>query len=144
MPSRAITEVNTPVGALMGSITNLDNRLRIVEKRETPGSSGGTTPDTEPVEPMTFPSLNAGWTQEPSPFSVVGYWKDRDTVHLQGTVSRTSFPAVVFTLPVGYRPAGTVVYTVPMYGTVEVLSSGAVNVRSASTYVSLDGVSFRA
>lgn len=42
MPSRAITEVNTPVGALMGSITNLDNRLRIVEKREVgSGTSGG-------------------------------------------------------------------------------------------------------
>lgn len=136
-------DVVSPVRALITSISNLDRRLRIVEKREFPvGTDGGGTPI--PTEPVTFPALNTGWTQTPAPFNAAGYWKDRDTVHLQGTVSRSTFPAVVFTLPAGYRPAGTVVYSIPMYGTVEVLTTGDVNVRSASTYVSLDGVSFRA
>lgn len=72
-----------------------------------------------------------------------GFWKEGDTVHLQGTVDGTGN---LFTLPVGYRPAGRARFLVPADGggpaTVTVDSAGVVS--AAGPDAVLDGVAFRA
>jgi len=70
-------------------------------------------------------------------------------VHLQGsTYNAAPSSATIFTLPVGYRPAGTLYYSTygaggsPAY--IEITSSGAVISYTAQTFVSLTNISFRA
>lgn len=53
----------SPVKALIRSITNVDKRLRIVEKREVPAASdGGGTPVTDANYVHTQSSPSVTWT----------------------------------------------------------------------------------
>lgn len=82
------------------------------------------------------------------------YWKDASgVVHLEGNVARVSGtdPAAMFTLPPGYRPAGTARFVVAppskdvdadaTIQVVEITPGGAV---VAADSFSLDGITFRA
>jgi hypothetical protein len=74
-----------------------------------------------------------------------GFWLAGDGgVELQGSVAGPAGGGALFTLPEGYRPAGTARFVVPTgLGTavVTVAASGAVSASEAS--VALDGISFR-
>ena len=83
------------------------------------------------------------------------YWKDSEgIVYLRGlitggTIGAENDAGLVFTLPVGYRPAYPQVHTVftidPTRGRVDVLPNGNVVVVSGNNYwVSLDDIAFRA
>ena len=92
-------------------------------------------------EPAFAPGASAtgGSSLEP------GFWRDGvGDVRLQGSVDGAA--GLVFTLPEGYRPAGTTRFHVPAGGgaaTVEIEADGDVVVSGADP-VSLDGVAFRA
>ncbi len=89
-------------------------------------------------------SVNASYT--PGPYLEPGFWIDGDgIVRLQGTVATDVGGGSVFTLPVGYRPAGYVRFVVPTHtgpATALIDADGVVGVTAANA--SLDGISFRA
>jgi hypothetical protein len=64
-----------------------------------------------------------------------GFWQASGMAWLQGTL--TGGPGVAFTLPEGYRPAGTA-----HFGDVAIEADGDVDVPAGT--VSLDGIAFRA
>lgn len=81
------------------------------------------------------PPFGAGFAAGGGDDLAPGYWKAVGVVWLQGTVA--GGPGAAFTLPPGYRPAGTA-----RYGAIEVRSNGDVVVPAGPA--SLDGASFRA
>jgi hypothetical protein len=139
------TDVLFPIKAFTRMVQNLDRRLRIVENREVPAGAGpGPTPDpgTDPVTP----TLPGAWVPVP-PYQEVSYWRDgSNIVHLRGTANMGSvtLPSTLFTLGAGFRPTATLVYGVPTYSVVDVEADGDVIVRMCTSFVSLDGISFRA
>lgn len=113
-----------------------------------------------PESPIA-PTLLNSWVNLGSTFAVAGYWKDANgRVHLAGVVKNGGVTSVIFTLPVGYRPAdgkdhifacqaskspGAIADHVT--GEVYVNSNGDVAPNFAATYnyyLSLDGISFQA
>jgi hypothetical protein len=65
-------------------------------------------------EAWTFPSLNSSWVNYGAGFQTIRYRKTPDgTVHIQGLIAggTTTGGTTVFTLPAGYRPAGTLILT---------------------------------
>jgi len=139
------TDLLFPIKAFTKMVQNLDRRLRIVENREVPTGAGpGPTPDpgTDPVTP----ALPGGWAPV-TLYQQMSYWRDgSNVVHLRGTASMGSvtLPMTLFTLSTGNRPTAALVYGTPTYAVVEVQSDGDVVVREATSFVSLDGISFRA
>jgi hypothetical protein len=81
------------------------------------------------------PPFGAGFSASGGADLAPGYWKAAGMVWLQGTVS--GGPGVAFTLPTGYRPAGTA-----HYDAIEIQADGDVVVPAGPA--SLDGASFRA
>jgi len=83
-----------------------------------------------------------------------GFWKDSlGVVHLEGNIARTSGsgPDAVFTLPSGYRPAGTARFMVAPPpedvapgGLAQIVSITSGGVLIAADSLALDGISFRA
>lgn len=139
------TDILFPIKAFTRMVQNLDRRLRIVENREVPTGGGpGPTPDpgTDPVTP----ALPGGWSPV-TLYQQMSYWRDSSNiVHLRGTASMGSvtLPMTLFTLSTGNRPTASLVYGTPTYAVVEVQPDGDVVVREAVSFVSLDGISFRA
>ena len=134
-----------PIKAVMTAIHQLDNRLRIVEKREVGTSGTAPPPDGGQETPPTSPTLGAGWTVVP-PYSGVTYFRDYGgVVHLQGTVAlAVGLPSTMFTLITGHRPTAQLAFQVPTYAIVDITLNGDVIVRQATGYVSLDGINFKA
>jgi len=81
------------------------------------------------------PPFGAGFSANGGADLAPGFWRAVGTVWLQGTVA--GGPGVAFTLPVGYRPAGSA-----HYGAVTVEADGDVDVPAGPS--SLDGIAFRA
>jgi hypothetical protein len=92
-------------------------------------------------EPPFTPGVSASGGSNLAP----GFWKDGvGNVWLQGSVDGAA--GVIFTLPEGYRPAGTARFRAPAAGgatTVEIDADGDVSTSGADP-VSLDGIAFRA
>lgn len=139
------SDILFPIKAVTRAIQNLDRRLRIVENREIPTGAGpgpGPDPGTDP----TTPTLPGGWAVVPT-YQQISYWRDSsNVVHLRGTASMGSvtLPMTLFTLSTGNRPTSSLVYGVPTYSITEVRANGDVVVRECASFVSLDGISFRA
>ena len=101
------------------------------------------------VDPVHAATLLNGWVQQGG-FNTAGYWIDPwNAVHLQGSVGAGS--GVIFTLPAGYRPSGTVylvglAYNGMAYSATRVVvsTSGDVTTDGPNTLVSLEGLTFRA
>lgn len=94
------------------------------------------------------PVFGEGFTADAAPSLAPGFWKDSfGTVHLQGTVDNASpAPATsetIFTLPPGYRPAGTARHAV-VGGSIAIDSAGTVGLEASGAEASLDGITFRA
>jgi len=95
------------------------------------------------------PTLSNSWVTFGGAFGAVRYWKDGNgTVHLTGIMKDGTINATAFTLPVGFRPAGTALYPVmsnDALGRLQIDSAGVVTPKAGSNaYFSLDGVTFRA
>ena len=97
------------------------------------------------------PSPQNRWTHYGSGYQSAGYYRDvTDRVQLRGVIAggATSPSTVLFTLPLGYRPTATEVFTVDSNGgscLVEIAATGEVRLatRASSARLSLSGVSFR-
>jgi hypothetical protein len=94
------------------------------------------------------PFLN-GWTNFGSGHAPASFHKDpQGYVHLGGFVQSGTIGAAIFQLPANYRPRERVVFPVDTdtgHGRVDVAAGGDVVAFSGgSTYLSLDGISFRA
>lgn len=101
------------------------------------------------------PTLENGWTNWPTSatnwHTPAGYWKDAaGVVHLRGMLqSGASATARIFTLPVGYRPAGQVLClgaSVAAAATrIDIQTDGAVMPSgNAAGWTSIDGINFYA
>lgn len=92
------------------------------------------------------PPFASGASAAGSGLLAPGFWLAGDgTVQLQGTVAGPAGGGTLFTLPEGYRPAGTARFRAPTPTgamTVAVLANGTVTAEAADA--SLDGISFRA
>lgn len=120
------------IRGLSVAIRNLDARIRAVENRE-PKATIATS----------VPVLSTGWTNAGTPYVSAGYWRDSvGSVMLQGRVIGGAFPSTIFTLPTGYRPAGTQQFA-QGNTLIEVRVDGTVRTVSGSGAVSLDGIIFR-
>lgn len=99
------------------------------------------------------PALGNSWTVRSGPTAPVLYYKDRSRVHLAGVITGglVAVGTVLFTLPIGYRPAyeswllaptnaGPVRLDVKTNGQVAL---GAGPFEAGNDWLSLDGLSFR-
>lgn len=117
-------------------IKDLENRLEILERSQS---------SNEEYQSVTYAN---SWVDYGGTHNSAGYYKDKaGNVHLQGMVKSGTIGQTIFTLPTGYRPAKTLVFTVPSngaFGVLEVQTDGDVVATTGNnTYVSLEGVSFR-
>ena len=101
-------------------------------------------------ENWTAPALLNGWVNiNPAVRNPAGYFRDKNgIVHLRGAVKSGAVPSIIFTLPVGYRPAYREIQPVisaNILGQCIINANGDVTAQtgnSASFY--LDGITFRA
>lgn len=107
-----------------------------------------------PLDPQVWiaPSLENSWTNYGADHETAGYMKDSmGFVHLKGLV-KNGTSGVIFTLPVGYRPANNErpIYAVMSGATIGRCdvngTTGAVTATSpySASWFSLSGITFRA
>ena len=102
-------------------------------------------------ESIISPTLQNSWTNYGTAYQGAGYWKDKcGVVHLCGLIKggTTTAETVIFTLPVGYRPAISekffavsmnAICIIDVYGTGNV----AIKTGANSGWLSLSGISFK-
>ena len=117
-------------------IKDLERRLEILERSR--GSD----------EAFTNATYLNSWVDYGATHNKAGYYKTVDgVVRLQGAVKSGTIGQPIFTLPTGYRPAKTLLVTVPSngaFGIVEIQTDGDVIATTGNnTYVSLEGIQFR-
>ena len=129
-------------GTLTGDNVNMAKLGQVADSAALAGvPANGYVRAAEPVQPAPGAIALGGANLVP------GFWREGAAVHLQGSVSGTGD---LFTLPEGYRPAGTVRFRVPAtdaappLGQTSVTVTGAGVVSSADPDPALDGISFRA
>lgn len=92
-------------------------------------------------------AFSNSWVNFGGALETAGYVKAGSVVSLKGTVKSGTVGQSAFTLPTGYRPAGTVRFAIPSngaFGIVEIAAAGTVKILSGSNvYASLDGINFK-
>lgn len=121
---------------ILDIIKDLANRLEILERSRASD------------EAFTDASYLNSWVDYGVTHNKAGYYKALDgRVHLQGVVKSGTIGQPIFTLPTGYRPSKTLLFTVPSngaFGVVEIQTDGDVVATTGNnTYVSLEGINFR-
>jgi hypothetical protein len=102
------------------------------------------------VQIWVTPVLQNGWlVYDVANFTSPGYYRDfMGRCHLRGLVKSGTLPGTIFTLPAGYRPTKTHIFATisnDLLGQIRVQADGQVVATGGSnTWISLDGVSFRA
>lgn len=117
-------------------LKNFERRLEILERSRA---------SDEAYTDATY--LNS-WVDYGVTHNKAGYYKTLDSVvRLQGVVKSGTIGQPIFTLPTGYRPAKTLLFTVPSngaFGVLEIQTDGDVIATTGNnTYVSLEGIQFR-
>ncbi len=122
----------------------------------TPGAIGAATAGhTHASEAWTAITLVNSWVNFGSGYNTAAFFKDPvGVVHLRGLIrsGTTTAGTLLFTLPAGYRPAAielfnvqTLVSSTYTIGRVDINTSGqAIFQTGGNTYLSLDGLTFRA
>lgn len=130
-------------------------------------ASGAVTADKlAPLEPWqlvgapgsgaaaTFSAIGAGFGNVGAPHATVAYRLDRDgVVHLRGALGQPGYNtyAVLFTLPVGYRPPSDVTIVVPAGTSAATAAPAVLTITAAGSvvknnvtgaFISLDNISF--
>lgn len=86
-----------------------------------------------PVPVATAPTFATGWSNVGAGYSNAGYYLDRGRVYLSGAVANGGTgTGTIFTLPSGFRPAGTVQFIVPIFG-----GTGLVSISTAGVVTDL-------
>lgn len=121
---------------LLQLIKDIARRLEILERSR--GSD----------EAYTDASYLNSWVDYGATHNAGGYYKTTTgVVRLQGVVKSGTIGQPIFTLPTGYRPAKTLLFTVPSngaFGVLEIQTDGDVIATTGNnTYVSLEGIQFR-
>lgn len=105
--------------------------------------------DIEVEAPQDIP-LATGWSAVGTPYNDPVFYKDRDRVWLEGAIEYSSGgSSTVGTLPTGYRPAGTVILRVIVFGdtaNLNIASTGVITSAfdaGSQNTTWLDGLSFR-
>jgi hypothetical protein len=102
------------------------------------------------VQSWTAPSLLNSWVNfDSGTYTLTGYYRDPSgRVHLRGNLKNGTINTAMFTLPANYRPQYKqrfVCVSNGALGIIEVDTSGNVTCTTGNnTYVSIDGISFRA
>ena len=103
-------------------------------------------------EALIFPTLTNSWVPFGGAFSDPSYFKSKNNVvRLAGLAKSGTINLPSFTLPVGYRPAHTLIFATSTavgstitFGEVRVLASGAVTISAGgNAYGSFNNVIFR-
>ena len=94
-------------------------------------------------------TLLGTWSNYSSAYNPAGYFKDaHSVVHLRGLITATMSTSTIATLPTSYRPQYREVFIVlasGLAGRVDVDNLGnIILITGGATYLSLDGLSFRA
>ena len=131
------------------SAADIERRLRALEERIRGLESAG-----RPLSSTAWvaPTLQNSWVDYGLGFQAAQYAKIvGNVVMLRGLIKNgtTTYNTVIFALPVDYRPAADLIFATASfgaYGEVRVLADGnvVVGVAASSTWLSLDGVAFRA
>jgi hypothetical protein len=100
------------------------------------------------------PAFGSGWKNAGGGFQSVGFYRDDEgAVHLRGVVALGGHVTTIFTLPIGYRPAATEMFSAGLDNAgaamIEVTAFGAVDlefINSPDTpdSMTLSQISFRA
>jgi hypothetical protein len=96
------------------------------------------------------PTFGTNWGNFGSGYNTAGYYRDGDgIVHLRGLVTGGSYSdtATLFTLPAGFRPGGRCLFSINSnnaHGRLDITSDGRVIPYIGSSWISLDGISFKA
>jgi hypothetical protein len=100
-------------------------------------------------EAYQYPSFENNWTNFGAEWNTAKFYKSKDgRVYLEGVVTGGTNP-VIYTLPVGYRPAQRIFFIVSQFGAgrgrVDIQANGQVSFEfgTSTTQVGLDGISFR-
>jgi hypothetical protein len=147
-------------GAWHPAISLKNGNVGIGTQSPSPGvklevAGGLTLLAQEPWQPVTF--LN-GWRNFWNPYTTGGYFKDsQGVVHLKGMVSGGTIglesDCFIFTLPAGYRPAQQELHVVltsdgaagQAAGRADIdMKGNVIPVSGNKTWISLDGITFRA
>lgn len=138
------------IGKLQRSIADAHSQLKTLRNQNL------ALPDWIYVGTAGAPAFQNSWTVPyPGVWNAPAFWKDSSgVVRLGGLISGGILNTTMFTLPVGFRPSSIgsgngrifVVSAGSNFGELRVLDSGNVllNVGLVSSWISLDGVSFRA
>lgn len=112
------------------------------------------TQDSSLTESWKTATLQNGWQNYGGSFAPARYRKDRDgTVYLGGLVKGGPQNSVIFTLPVGYRPAYSLIFATMAYSSTTGKQLGRIAIKSngevwcdfgPTDWVSLDTVRFKA
>jgi hypothetical protein len=99
-------------------------------------------------EDVIYPTLNAPFTNYGGAYRDMGYYKKDDRVYLQGLGANSNLGAVIFTLPVGYRPSHRIILTAlagNQIARIDIETNGAVYYWNGPSgqFFTLDGLSFR-
>lgn len=99
------------------------------------------------LETVKAPALTNSWANYGASYANSGYSRTEDgVVSLRGMVSSGTVGAVIFTLPMGYRPVNQLVFTVITssgIGRLDIFPNGDVALASGGNeYVSISGISF--
>lgn len=102
-------------------------------------------------ESIITPTLQNSWTNYGTAYQGAGYWKDKcGVVHLCGLIKggATTAETVIFTLPVGYRPAvSEKFFAVSMNAIciIDVYGTGNVAIKTGANtgWLSLSGITFK-
>lgn len=109
-------------------------------------------------EAWKTPILVNSWANYGTPYNAIGYWKDSlGVVHLRGVLKDGVVNQIMFTLPIGYRPANIEALTSWSYNVAQGFQVGRVDIYSNNGGVLLqsgvsgvvvalflDGMTFRA
>lgn len=101
------------------------------------------------TEQIYAPTLAGAWVNFGGGFRNSGYWRDAaGVIHITGIVKSGVIGTTIFTLPAGFRPSASILFAIvsnAVFGYVQVTSAGVVScVVGNNTFVSLDGISFKA
>ena len=90
------------------------------------------------IDDSNAPAFENSWANTGGAYETAGFYKDPfGRVHLKGQIGTGTAATTAFTLPTGYRPAGTI-----QCGSIVITAAGLV--QPAATPDHLDDVSFRA
>lgn len=126
-----------------------DNWRSRVEELESLIEAGRPSPLPATTEQFIAPTLGNSWVNFGLQYNPAGYYKDPlGIVHLRGMIKSGVLDTGAFTLPAGYRPANTDLFSVisnNAVGWLEVTNAGVVNPRFGSNvWFSMDSITFRA